>query len=191
MILFGGLLDRIMGLTELWSWTPKFVRTLGLTELPQLMHHRTELWGRTPKFVRTLGLKIFNPIVRSDTPGYAPSDRTLGLFTKVRTNFGVENFQSHSSVVYPRLCTIGPNLGVEHHSSYFGVENFRRHSLAWNIHHHHHHHHHHQQQQQIIIIINSSSISMIIICIIIIITIIICSSISSINIIISSASLSS
>ena len=62
-------------------------------------------------FVRTLGLKIFNHIIRSDTPGYAPLDRTLGLNTIVRSsaaaaaaaahdddkcfkpNYDVENFQ--------------------------------------------------------------------------------------------------
>ena len=38
---------------------------------------------------------MFKPIVRSDTPCYAPSDRTLGLNTIVRTNFGVENFRRH------------------------------------------------------------------------------------------------
>ena len=84
------------------------------------MHYRTELWGWTPKFVRTLGLKIFNVIVRSDTPGYEASDRTLGLNTIVRTNFGVENFQTHS---------LTWNI---------------------HYHHHHHHHHHHQQQHIII-----------------------------------------
>ena len=45
-------------------------------------------------------------------------DRTMGFNPKVRTNFGVENFQPHSSVRYPRLCTIVPNFGVEHQSSY-------------------------------------------------------------------------
>ena len=67
------------------------------------------LWTVGPNYGvdRTMGLnpkvrtKIFNPMVRSDTPAYAPSDRTLGLNTKVRTNFGVENFQPHSSVGDP------------------------------------------------------------------------------------------
>ena len=40
--------------------------------------------GLTPKVRTNFGLKIFNPIVRSDTPGYAPSDRTLGLNPIVR-----------------------------------------------------------------------------------------------------------
>ena len=49
---------------------------------------------------------------------HAVLDRTMGLNPKVRTNFGVENFQPHSSVGYPMLCTIEPNYGVEPQSSY-------------------------------------------------------------------------
>ena len=45
-------------------------------------------------------------------------DRTMALNPKVRTNFGVENSQPHSSVGYQRLCTIGPNFGAESQSSY-------------------------------------------------------------------------
>ena len=82
------------------------------TFLPSLVQIGQAIWEKMFKEIVDDAQRTQHHPKGSVGPNYGV-DRTMGLNPKVRTNFGVENFQPHSSVGYPMLCTIGPNYGVE------------------------------------------------------------------------------